>query len=281
MISSKLSHQEIARLVELGEAEAYAEMFLAAPAGVAADFGIRVERVGSAIALITKKMDIMLFNRVIGLGITEPATEAMVDEIVALYYRAGIQSFGVQLSPTARPTALPAWLKTRGLICRDNWAKVYRGVESPPLIPTNLRLECIDPEHAVAFARVACTAFGMPDTLRPLFAAFVGRPGWRHYLAWDDDLPVATGALYIRGQVGWLGVGSTLPSHRRRGAQGAIMAQRIQDALELGCRWLITETGEDTPSRPNSSYHNMVRTGFELAYQRPNYIFEASPASKK
>lgn len=275
MISSKLSLQKIAQLVEVGEGEAWAGMFLAAPADFAAGMGIRVERIGSAVALITEKMDIMLFNRVIGLGVMEPATETMVDDIVALYHQAGLQNFAVQVSPIAQPSALPAWLEARRLYRRDNWAKVYRDVEPPPPVPTDLRIESIGRDQALTFATVACTAFGIPDTLRPWLAAPVGRPGWRHYLAWDGDLPVATGALFIRDGVGWLGVASTLPSHRRRGAQGAIMAQRIRDGAELGCRWLITETGEDLPGRPNPSYHNMMRTGFELAYQRPNYIFEA------
>lgn len=51
------------------------------------------------------------------------------------------------------------------------------------------------------------------------------------------------------------------------------MSKRIKDAVELGCRWLVTETGEDLPEHPNPSFHNMLRTGFELAYQRPNFIF--------
>jgi hypothetical protein len=272
MISSKLSLQDVAQLVEFGEGEACADMFLAAPADFAAGMGLRVERVGSAIALITAKMDIMLFNRVLGLGVMEPATEVMVDDIVTLYDRAGIQNFAVQVSPAVQPATLPAWLEARGLPHRDNWAKVYRGIEPPPPVPTDLRIELISPDQAGAFAAVACTAFGMPDTLQPWLAADVGRPGWRHYLAWDGEVPVATGALFVKDQVGWLGVGSTLPSHRRRGAQGAIMAQRIRDGAELGCRWLITETGEDLPGRPNPSYHNMMRTGFELAYQRSNYM---------
>ena len=50
------------------------------------------------------------------------------------------------------------------------------------------------------------------------------------------------------------------------------MAQRIRDGMALGCRWLITETGEDTPEHPNPSYHNMLRTGFKLAYHRANYM---------
>ena len=275
MISSKLSLQEIAQLVEMGEGEAWADTFLAAPADFAANLGIRVERIGSAIALMTQKMDFMLFNRVIGLGVLEPATAAMVDDIVALYRQAGIQNFAVPVSSAVQPANLPVWLESHGLSRHDNWSKVYRGVEPLPPVPTDLRIDCIGPEHAAAFAGVACTAFGMPDSLSPWVESIVGRPGWRSYLAWDGDTPVATGALHIRDQVGWLGWGSTLPSHRRRGAQGAIMAQSIQDGIALGCRRLVTETGEDGPDHPNPSYHNMVHTGFALAYQRPNYVFGA------
>jgi hypothetical protein len=84
---------------------------------------------------------------------------------------------------------------------------------------------------------------------------------------------VATGALYLRAGIGYLSLGATLPSHRRRGAQGAIMARRIADATALGCRWLVTETFEDSPQHPNPSYHNMLRTGFVPAYRRPNYVW--------
>ena len=83
---------------------------------------------------------------------------------------------------------------------------------------------------------------------------------------------MAGGALFVKGDVGWLGIASTLPAYRPRGAQGALMARRIRDGADLGCRWLVTETGEDTPHHPNPSYHNMLRTGFSLAYRRPNYI---------
>ena len=98
--------------------------------------------------------------------------------------------------------------------------------------------------------------------------------GWvgYHYIAWEDAIAVACGAMYVHENVGWLGVAGTLPSHRKRGAQSALMARRIQDGLSLGCKWFVTETGEDTADRPNPSFHNMMRNGFALAYQRPNYM---------
>ena len=178
------------------------------------------------------------------------------------------------MSPTSQPSSFPTWLAARQLLLHDQWAKVYRPLTSPVTIPTELRIACIGRDLASTFATVACRAFGMPAHLQPWLAQSIGQPGWRHYLAFDQDVPVATGALFVRDQIGWLGLGSTLPSHRRRGAQGALMALRMQDAAHAGCDWIITETGEDRPEQPNPSFHNMMRTGFKVAYLRPNYIFQ-------
>jgi hypothetical protein len=83
--------------------------------------------------------------------------------------------------------------------------------------------------------------------------------------------------MYIKADRGWLGVAATLPQFRKRGAQGALMSRRLQDGIEAGCKWFVTETGRDTPEHPNPSYHNMARTGFKLAYDRPNFM----PAKKQ
>ena len=147
-------------------------------------------------------------------------------------------------------------------------------VYGTPPVPraTPLRLEQIGAAHAGVFAAITCAAFRMPDALQPWIASAIGRPGWHHYLALDAGAPVATAAMHVRGDTAWLGIAGTHPLHRRRGAQGALMARRIEDGIALGCTWFVTETSEDTPERPNSSFHNMVRSGFLLAYQRPNYM---------
>jgi hypothetical protein len=112
----------------------------------------------------------------------------------------------------------------------------------------------------------------MPPALKPWLAALVGRPGWQHYLAWDGDTPVATAAIYMHTMVGWLGIAATLPQYRGSGAQGALMAARLRHGTGMGCEWFVSETGEDSPSHPNPSYHNMMRAGFSLAYHRPNFM---------
>ena len=263
-----MNSQHLAELVELGEAEAYADFFAAAPP----DWNYRVKRIGGAVCLFAPDMPAMIFNRVIGLGVREAATEAMLGEIVTQYRDSGARVYGVQLSPMARPPDLARWLDARHYTINDYWAKVYRAIDQPIEVATTLRIDVIDRSQAAEAAHVICTAFGLPSSLSAWIETCVGRPSWQYYAAFDADRVVATGALFVRGEVGWLGMGSTYPEFRRRGAQGALMARRIRDAAALGCRWVITETGEDVPQQPNPSFHNMLRTGFQLAYQRPNYL---------
>ena len=106
-MNAQLSSDELAQLVEFGEAEAYRDLDRKAPAAL----NLRVEQIGSTVLLLAPNVDILLLNRAIGLGLREPATEAMVADVIARYQAAGIRNFGVQLSPQANPTQLPNWLE--------------------------------------------------------------------------------------------------------------------------------------------------------------------------
>jgi hypothetical protein len=167
---------------------------------------------------------------------------------------------------------MPEWLAARGFKPGRNWAKMFRGNEPAPAISTDLRVEKIGKEQADAFAGVTLPVWGMPPAGRPLLKGNVGQPGWHHYLAFDGDKPVSVAAMFVKDEIGWLGFASTLKKYRKRGGQGAMFARRIQDGLALGVKWFVTETGEDTPEDPNPSYHNMLRSGFKLAYLRRNYV---------
>jgi hypothetical protein len=269
---SALTPLQIAEINELGEAEAQANYFLCAPPEFTRPFRLDVKRIGSMWVSMIPELDIAFFNRILGLGLREPATEALLDEAIKVLQEAGCQNYMVQVSPYAQPAEIPEWLAKRGITPSRNWAKVYRGSQAAPVIPTNLRVEKIGKEQADAFADVVLPSFDMPPALRPLVKGFVGQPGWHHYLAFDGKKPVAAAAMFVNGETGWLGFGSTLKKYRQRGGQGAMFARRIQDGLALGCKWFVTETGEDTPEDPNPSYHNMLRSGFKLAYLRRNYV---------
>jgi hypothetical protein len=265
-VTQALTAAAVAAMIEGTEAAAYADMFRAAPRSLGLD--LRESR--GVVSLRAARAPAMILNRTLGLGVECPAGRAHLRELIAWHSEAA--PFAIQLSPAAQPHDMPGWLDAEGLVAGDAWTKVYRAADALPSLETDLRIDAVDAREAERFALVACEGFGMPSMLTPLMASTVGRPGWVHYMAWDHGAPAACAALFVHGAVGWLGIDATLPPMRRRGAQGALMARRMRDGARLGCRWFVTETGQERPERPNPSFRNMMRAGFTVAYHRPNYV---------
>jgi GNAT superfamily N-acetyltransferase len=155
--------------------------------------------------------------------------------------------------------------------------KFVRRADVLNVAETALDVRRVDGTSSADFARVVCGGFGMPPSVEPSIAAVSGLSGWSCYVAYDGNEPAAAGALFVSGGVGWLGLAATLPDHRRKGGQGAILAARIDRARELGVRMLVTETGVREEGRASNSYRNILRSGFEEAYVRENYL-SPSPA---
>ena len=215
-----------------------------------------------------------MLNRALGVGVGEPATQAGLDEIGAFFADRGLE-YGIPITPEAQPREVSAWLEARGFLRGYAWTKFERGPEPPPPLETDLRVEELGPDRADIFADVFVRAYGTPEVMRALLQRVPGRKGWRCFVAFDDDAPAATAALFVAGTVGWLGVAGTLPEFRRRGAQGALLAARIEAGREAGCETLVTETGEPKDGVPGGSYRNIVRAGFEPVYVRQNYLSSA------
>jgi GNAT superfamily N-acetyltransferase len=224
--------------------------------------------------LIASKLDILAMNRVIGLGLGEPADDKSIRKIISRYKDAGVPRFFVQLHPLAQPESLPEMLIQHGFSHYNNWVKLYREIEAPLPEPAELELREIGPEDGDDFARIVATSFGWPDNIRPMIAAAVGKPGWHFYIAYDDGVPIATGANFIDGHYCWIDFAATLEEHRGKGAQTALAVRRIEDARKQGCKWLVVETAEQTAEKEAPSYRNMIRLGFKIAYIRPNYIMK-------
>ncbi len=262
--------EDAIRLADELEAAASADLYAAAPA----ELGMRVERRYGATLLLAPKVPVSYFNRVIGLGVAEPATEAALDAIVSRYRAAGVDDHWIHVSPAAAPAAFADWLLARGYAppVRRSWAKFVRGADAPPVARADAPLvRAAERQDAGAVAAVACSAFGLPATLAPWFERLVGRPGWCVLVAELDGRIVATGSLYVVGTGAWLGIGATLAEHRKRGAQGALLAERIRVAAAAGCATLATETGETIAGEPSPSLENIRRAGFAQVCSRLNY----------
>ncbi len=268
-----LSKQDIATLVESAEQAMWQIGWSSAPPEMQHELNLHLYTGGGAQATVIETFPVAFFNRVIGLGIQQPATEALVDEIIAFYSQYAVP-WAISLSPLAKPSDTADWLAARGFKRAGSLAKMIRGSEPPPTIETDLRVARVDSRNAAQFADVNRRAFEMPQWYAAMVEVMLQQEGVYGYIAYDGDEPAGSGLLVVSGEVGGLYSGATLPAYRRRGAQGAIMAQRIRDGLDLGCRWFSTETDAETQQSPNPSYHNMLRTGFELAYLRSDYLYQ-------
>jgi len=159
--------------------------------------------------LIASKLDILAMNRVIGLGLGEAADDKSIEKIISRYKDAGVPRFFVQLHPLARPESLPELLTNHGFSHYNNWVKLYREIEAPLPEPAELEIKEIGPDEGSKFAEIVATSFGWPDNIRPLIASAVGKPGWHFYMAYDDGIPIATGANFIDGHYCWIDFAAT------------------------------------------------------------------------
>jgi hypothetical protein len=182
------------------------------------------------------------------------------------------QSYAVPVAPLAQPAALGALLEARGLRSRYAWMKFPRPLALEVRVPTcDLGLRVVAEESAAAFGRVVVEGFGLQGQMAPWVAQLPGRAGWTCVMAFDAAVPVAAGAVLVKGRHAWLGFGTTLASHRH-GAQNALLARRLQEAATQGAQVAVTETGERVPDKPDNSYRNILKAGFVEAYVRQNFL---------
>lgn len=133
----------------------------------------------------------------------------------------------------------------------------------------------IDKSDSETYGRIIFESFDwQDDRLIGFLASTVEQAGYRHYLALQDSQPVAAAALHTTGIFASMAFAGTLPGYRGLGGQSILLKARILDAIELGCKYFISETAEQTAEKPVASYRNMVRFGFEIAYLRENWIYE-------
>jgi hypothetical protein len=250
--------------LEAAEAAAFGDLYEAA--------GLPVLRIAGATCYASPAVpQSTMLNRVVCLGLAGPVRTTTLDEIAAFFGSAGT-TYAVSISPAA-DASLASRLTERGFSAGYAWMKFRRDPSPPAPVETPLRVAATN--DGPAFGAVVARAYGLPGDAASMFSRLGGRRDWHLFLACDGAETVGGAALYAHDGVGWLGAAATLGEHRGRGAQNALLAARIARGRELGLSAFTTETGERVPDRPGNSYRNILRSGFEEAYLRPNLVAPA------
>jgi hypothetical protein len=196
-----------------------------------------------------------------------PEDAGQVPRIAAHYAEAGVRPW-LELMPAPGFAELADALAAAGARQVGFLAMSERDLPAPPAgaLPPGVTVEEVASD-VEDFVRVLPTGHDVPaehleDAIRRTREC-PGIAGARLYLARVDRVPAAAAVLFLVPPVAYLANASTLPLHRRRGCQAALIQRRLADAATSGCTRaaVITEWG-------SQSHANVARAGFRGAYTK-------------
>ncbi|MGW4482723.1 GNAT family N-acetyltransferase [Amycolatopsis sp. NPDC004368] len=270
---------------ETSEAEALFHLVGGAPAGVRELLGITSTRLGGAVVLGMRHDPTDYWSRAVGFGRTEPVTAGLITEICTFFRAAGVRQASFQLAPSVLPADWADICAREGLKTSSAIAKhvapvadvVARADDPAREQPDGIRVAPLEPGDTQRWAALMMDIFGMPrEGFGEMFEASAADPNCHPYAAWLGDELVGTALLYRQGEIAQLFSGAVAEHARSRGGQSELIAARARLAAQLGCRWVVSETDAPGEGEHNTSQHNLLDLGFQLAYERPNWTWRSA-----
>jgi hypothetical protein len=206
-------------------------------------------------------------NRVYLCGAEAGLTSQGIARLIELFSSKGVKRFFVWLSPGPRMDAARDWLATEGLsrIRRTGYPTLWRRDGAVAPFRTELEVREVGADEVIA------TRDELGDTMWPGYLRSAGKQNFFHYMAFDGARPVAIAALCIFEDIGYLMAAATNERDRKRGAQQALIARRIARSEQMGASIQVSET----LTLLKHSLHNLQRAGFEQAYEKEVYEWNA------
>ncbi len=202
-------------------------------------------------------------NRAIGVGLGPAGPTDLLDRAEA-FYRRHAQPSSLEVSPWVSQDLVDE-LRARGYSVQ--WFRnVYgRELHDLPSPVHDFPIELVDTPRMAEWRGILgqSAAPGTPErAISDEFCDAVHEvAGTVDLVAILDDHAVACGSLTVVDGVGWLGGAATLVEHRGRGAQHALLVDRLHRAQRAGC-----DLAAVTALPGGASARNLTRVGFQLLH---------------
>lgn len=207
-----------------------------------------------------------------GLGLFDETTPEHLDEIEAFFRKREAPIFH-EVSPMADPS-LMGLLSERGYRPIELTSVMYRELETSiqkrDRMP-GLTTRVIDAEEVELWARTSADAWTAEHKELGEFMFNFGSvsascSGSYPYIAELHGQAIATGMLFIYDRISMLAGASTIVSGRNRGAQTALLEDRLELAAARGCDLAIMGAAPGSQSQKNAQ-----KNGFHIAYTRTKW----------
>ncbi|WP_394840560.1 GNAT family N-acetyltransferase [Pendulispora brunnea] len=204
-----------------------------------------------------------------GLGIFAEATDATFEQLEAFFRMRGAETHH-ETSPLAGAT-LFGNLAARGYRPIEVSTVLVQPLTEPREAKAGPRVRIAGEQDRERWIETAVAGWAEKpeyiDFIRDLTTLTFANPDTLKFIAEDDHgEPMGTGGLVLHEGVALLAGASTAPKHRSRGAQGALLAARLEHARAAGCdlAMMVTEPG-------SASQRNAERSDFRVAYSRTKW----------
>ncbi|MCE2901362.1 MAG: GNAT family N-acetyltransferase [Gemmatimonas sp.] len=200
-----------------------------------------------------------------GLGLFSTPSATQLEAIEAFFSARGADVLH-EVSPMADPALLGLLAERRYDVIE--WSTVLaQPVHRPLAREAAIIVRRTTADESDWWADIAAEGWGEQAAIVE-FVRGLGRVSARAtdthcFVAFERDLPIATGALHVHDGVALFAGASTVPTARRRGAQRALLEARLQFAADAGCdlAMMVAQPG-------STSQKNAQRAGFQVAYSR-------------
>jgi hypothetical protein len=257
----------LVRRLERAEAAANAA-FVDSRAALEPDRGAAWMEVAGAYAMFDGPASPL--TQTFGIGLFDPFLAPEFERVEAFFSERG--------APTFHEVCEHAAVETRDLIQQRGYALVEESlvlvrstaVDGQPA-SQQIAVRPIDRDEAPLWARIAAEGWRneVPDLvpfLESMGLVAARARGVICFLAEIDGQPAAAAALNLSNRVALLAGASTIPSARKRGAQGALLQARLSFAAARAADLAMVVTQPESGSRRNAERH-----GFRPVYGRTKW----------
>jgi len=205
------------------------------------------------------------------LGMFAPIANADMDQLEDFFFTRGADVFH-EVCPMADESAV-ALLNMRGYKAIEFSNVLYRPINAHITLSREpndrLRIRKTEPGDHEVWAKTFIEGWsefeGLEEFLSEMSAISPARETL-DFIAEFDGAAIATGSMFISGDVAMLAGACTIPTARRQGAQLALLEYRLRYAAEHGCDIAIMATLPGSGSQRNAE-----RNGFRIAYTRTKW----------
>lgn len=181
-------------------------------------------------------------------------------------------SAAIELTPASTASTRQA-VEARGYRRVGETSAVWREVADVASDGDDFSVRVVDaPDDLMAWQRAAAAGWGhVTDDRRRASDAFAAAvfatDGQTLFLASDrDGGVVGCASVQVRGDLATFGGMSTLPEHRRRGVQAALVSHRMRFARAADVRWAVSTTAPG-----GASERNLLRLGFVRSHVKETF----------